>query len=69
VEVQGVESTVLNAVVLELRVKLVDTAEDARVTAPVVAHVQPALVTRAKNTAALKDATVVGAVVKCVLHH
>ena len=68
-EVQGAESTVLNAVVRELRVKLVDTVVDARVTAPVVAHVQPALVTRAKSTAALKDATVVGAVVKYALHH
>jgi hypothetical protein len=62
-EDQGVENTERNAVVQALRVKPVDTAVDALAAAPAVAHVQPALVTRVQNTAALNDATVVDAVV------
>jgi hypothetical protein len=61
---QGVEGTDLNVVVLVVRVKLVDTAVDALVAAPAVANVQPALVTRAKSVAALKDAAVVDATAK-----
>ena len=62
--VQGVEGTDLNAVVLVVRVKPVDTAVDVLVAAPAVANVQPALVTRAKSVAALNGAAVVDAVVK-----
>ena len=65
-EDQGVENTERNAVVQALRVKPVDTAVDALAAAPAVAHVQPALVTRAQNTAALNDATVVDAVVNSI---
>jgi hypothetical protein len=59
--VQGVEGTDLNVVVLVVRVKLVDTAEDALVAALAVANVQPALVTRAKSAAVLNGAAVVDA--------
>ena len=52
-EDQGVENTELNAVVQALRVKPVDTAVDALVTAPAVANVQPVLVTRVQNTVVL----------------
>ena len=62
-EDQGVENTERNAVVQALRVKPVDTAVDALVAAPVAARVQPALVTRDQNAAALNDAAIVDAVV------
>ena len=62
-EDQGVENAERNAVVQALRVKPADTAVDALVAAPAVAHVQPALVTRVLNAAALNDAAVVDAVV------
>lgn len=62
--VQGVEGAVLNAVVLVVRVKPVDTAKDALVAAPAVANVQHALVTRVKSVAVLNGAAVVDAVVK-----
>jgi hypothetical protein len=52
-EDQGVENTERNAVVQALRVKPVDTAVDALVTAPAVANVQPVLVTRVQNTVVL----------------
>ena len=61
--VQDVEGAVLNAVVLVVHVKLVDTAVDVLVAAPVVANVQPALVTRVQSIAALNGAAVVDAVV------
>lgn len=52
-EDQGVENTERNAVVQALRVKPVDTAVDALVTALAVANVQPALVIRVQNTVVL----------------
>ncbi len=67
--VQGVEGAVLNAVVLAVRVKLVDTAVDVLVVALAVANVQPALVTRAKSVAVLNDAAIVDAVVKHCVHN
>jgi hypothetical protein len=62
-EDQGVENTERNAVVQALRVKPVDTAVDALVTAPAVANVQPALVTRAQNMVVLINVVDADAVV------
>ena len=62
-EDQGVENTELNAVVQALRVKPVDTAVDALVTAPAVANVQPVLVTRVQNTVVLINVVDADAVV------
>ena len=62
-EDQGVENTERNAVLQALRVKPVDTAVDALVTAPAVANVQPVLVTRAQNMVVLINVVDVDAVV------
>lgn len=62
-EDQGVENTERNAVVQALRVKPVDTAVDALVTAPAVANVQPVLVTRVQNTVVLINVVDADAVV------
>ena len=62
-EDQGVENTERNAVLQALRVKPVDTAVDALVTAPAVANVQPVLVTRAQNMVVLISVVDVDAVV------
>ena len=67
--VQGVEGAVLNAVVLVVRVKPVETAVDVLVAAPAVANVQYALVTRVKSVAVLNGAAVVDAVVKRCVHN
>ena len=52
-----------NAVVQALRVKPVDTAVYALVTAPAVANVQPVLVTRVQNTVVLINVVDADAVV------